>query len=83
MATLVRRVGVSELRLHRTVTGRLRRCPMEPTRDLSSRVERRAVTIPGRGYLVPVHTRTTVPRGRSAAGLGAVAGVAQISVRLA
>ena len=57
VATLVRRVGVRELRLHRTVTGRLRRCPTpptEPTRGRGGRVGRRAGTILRCGYLLPV-----------------------------
>ena len=69
VARLVRRVGVRELRLHRTVTGRLRRCPTEPTRGGGGRVGRRAGTRLRCGYLVPVHTRAVVPRGRSGGAL--------------
>lgn len=70
VATLVRRVGVRELRLHPTVTGRLRRCPAEPTRGRGGRVGRRVGTSLRCGYLVPVHTRAGVPRGRSGGALG-------------
>ena len=38
MTTLVRRVGVRDLRLHLTVTGRLRQCPAEPTQGRGDRV---------------------------------------------
>ena len=65
MATLVRRVGVRELRLHCTVTGRLRRCPTEPTRGGGGWVGRRSGTSLRCDYLVPVHTRAGVQRGRS------------------
>ena len=69
MATLVRRVGVRELRLHRTVTGRLRRCSAEPTRGRGERVGRRVGTSLRCGYLITVHARAEVPRGRSGGAL--------------
>ena len=50
-------------------TGRLRRCPAEPTRGRGGRVGRRAGTSLRCGYLVPVHTRAGVPRGRSGGAL--------------
>ena len=46
----------------------------------SGRVQRRAVGLRGLVYFVGTHTRSTVPRGRSAAALGADATVAQIFV---
>ena len=72
MAASVSRVPVAESRLHRAVSGRLRRPPRGPLRGGSGRVRRRAVGLRGFVYFVGTHTRSTVPLGRSAAALGAV-----------
>ena len=82
MATRSRRVRVRELRLHRTVTGRLRRCPTEPPRGRGARVGRRAVTKVRWGYLIPVRTRATVARERSGGALGGLGEARRILVAL-
>ena len=78
MAASVARVPVAESRLHRAVSGRLRRPPRGPLRGGSGRVRRRAVGLRGFVYFVGTHTRSTVPLGRSAAALGEDRTVAEI-----
>ena len=82
MAASVARVPVAESRLHRAVSGRLRRPPRGPLRGGSGRVRRRAVGLRGFVYFVGTHTRSTVPLGRSAAALGAIIEGPQILVIL-
>ena len=80
MAASLARLPVAESRLRRALSGRLRRLSRGPLRGGSGRVQRRAVGLRGLVYFVGTHTRSTVPRGRSAAALGADATVAQILV---
>ena len=78
MAASLARLPVAESRLRRALSGRLRRLSRGPLRGGSGRVQRRAVGLRGLVYFVGTHTRSTVPRGRSAAALGDDATVAQI-----
>ena len=71
MAASLARLPVAESRLRRALSGRLRRLSRGPLRGGSGRVQRRAVGLRGFIYFVGTHTRSTVPRGRSAAALGA------------
>ena len=57
VATLAWRVGVHELGLHRTVTGRLRWCRTETTRGRGERVGRQAETYLRCDYLVLDHSQ--------------------------
>ena len=66
MAHAASRVGVARARSRHSVTGRLRRVHLGPTRAHGGRVERRVGTRLGFGQLIPSHTRATVPWGRSA-----------------
>ena len=66
MAHAASRVGVARARSRHSVTGRLRRVHLGPTRAHGGRVERRVGTRLGFGQLIPPHTRATVPWGRSA-----------------
>ena len=77
MAHAASRVGVARARSRHSVTGRLRRVHLGPTRAHGGRVERRVGTRLGFGQLIPPHTRATVPWGRSRAALGAADKVAQ------
>ena len=67
MAHAASRVGVARARSRHSVTGRLRRVHLGPTRAHGGRVERRVGTRLGFGQLIPPHTRATVPWGRSRA----------------
>ena len=67
MAHAASRVGVARARSRHSVTGRLRRVHLGPTRAHGGRVERRVGTRLGFGQLIPPHTRATVPCGRSRA----------------
>ena len=80
MAASLARLPVAESRLRRALSGRLRRLSRGPLWGGSGRVQRRAVGLRGFIYFVGTHTRSTVPRGRSAAALGADATVAQILI---
>ena len=53
-----------------SLTEGLRRLSRGPLWGGSGRVQRRAVGLRGWVYFVGTHTRSTVPRGRSAAALG-------------
>ena len=70
MAHAASRVGVARARSRHSVTGRLRRVHLGPTRAHGGRVERRVGTRLGFGQLIPPHTRATVPWGRSVAAQG-------------
>ena len=67
MAHAASRVGVARARSRHSVTGRLRRVHLGPTRAHGGRVERRVGTRLGFGQLIPPHTRAKVPWGRSRA----------------